>query len=305
MRRSVAHLLGMTLAVAASTVLTSEGMVPAEAAAELDVAAALNSVVDEPRSFGYVVGDVLTQRVLLQLNGRKFQPASLPRAERISAWLERRASRIDTTPDGRRWLAVSYQLINAPQALTMIKIPAWELKASAGTDSLRIGEWPISIAPLTPRAAFGKGDLEDLRPDHPAPLVETGPLRRRIAVWSGAFVASLAIWTGWLLWRNWRAAVTQPFASALREIRGIDETGPEAWKALHRAFDRTAGRVTLTATLSTLFEQAPHLVPLRSTIEQFFKQSGERFFGAGLPRDALSVRELCTRLRRIEKAHER
>jgi hypothetical protein len=44
---------------------------------------------------------------------------------------------------------------------------------------------------------------------------------------------------------------------------------------------------------------------MRVSIEQFFEQSSERFFGAGLPRDALSVRALCTQLRRIEKSNER
>ena len=32
----------------------------------------------------------ITQRVLLSLNGRAFEPEALPRAERISAWLELR-----------------------------------------------------------------------------------------------------------------------------------------------------------------------------------------------------------------------
>jgi hypothetical protein len=40
-------------------------------------------------------------------------------------------------------------------------------------------------------------------------------------------------------------------------------------------------------------------------IEQFFQQSSKRFFGAGLPQEALSVRVLCAELRRIEKSHER
>jgi len=277
----------------------------ADSPADLDVAAPSNATVEQPRSFGYVVGDVLTQRVLLQLNGRSFAPAALPRAERISAWLERRSPSIDSTADGRRWLTVAYQVINAPQSLTMIRIPAWSVNAASGTDPLTIAEWPISVSPLTPRAPFAKGALDELRPDRSAPSIATEAMRRQIAAWAAAFVVTLVAWSGWLLWRNWRAAATLPFARALREMRAFDERSPEAWQALHRAFDRTAGRVMQTATLNDLFRRAPHLTPMRPQIERFFAQSSERFFGAGLPSEPQSVRELCANLRRIERKHER
>jgi len=296
MRRPLASVL-VALGVWASAV-------HADSAADLDVAPPSNATVEQPRPFGYVVGDLLTQRVLLQLNGRAFEPDVLPRAERISAWLERRPARVEWAADGQRWLTVEYQVINAPQALTLVRVPAWELKAKSSAEALRIGEWPLSLSPLTPRAAFASGDLRDLIPDRPTPNIATEPIRRKIVFSSSAFVLALVVWLSWLLWRNWRASATQPFANALREIRRVDEGAPEAWQALHRAFDRTAGRVTQIATLPSLFQQAPHFAPMRSRIEQFFQQSSERFFGPGLPQDALSVRALCADLRRIEKAHE-
>jgi len=280
-------------------------IVLADSQADLDVVPLPNATVDQPRPFGYVVGDLLTQRVLLQLNGHAFEPGSLPRGERISAWLERRPPSIESTPDGRRWLVVEYQVVNAPHALTLVRVPAWGLKARSGTEVLRIGEWPISVSPLTPRAAFAQGDLVELRADRPTPSIATEPMRRQIVIWSIALVCTLASWLGWWLWRNWRTSATQPFATALREIRRAGEGEPAAWQALHHAFDRTAGRVTQIATLPNLFRSAPYLTPLRANIEQFFQQSSERFFGAGLPPDALSVRALCAELRRLEKSHER
>src|SRR5258708_2560340 len=63
-----------------------------------------NAIVEQPRPFGHVVGDVLTQRILLQLDGQPFMPGPLPRAERIGAWFERRALRTENGDDGRRWL---------------------------------------------------------------------------------------------------------------------------------------------------------------------------------------------------------
>ena len=263
-----------------------------------------NAMVEQPRPFGYVIGDLVTQRILLQIDGRPFELDGLPAAARLGVWLERRAPHIEAADDRRRWLVVEYQIINAPRALTTVNLPAWELKPKSGATTLRIGSWPISVSPLTPQAVFAKGGLAELRPDLPAQSVATKPIRRQIAVWSIACGVTLAAWLAWALWRNWREASTRPFARALREIRRLEETAPEAWYALHRAFDRTAGRVMQTGSLATLFQRAPQLAPMRAKIELFFGQSAERFFGTGLTTKPLSVRRLCAELRRIEKRHE-
>ena len=278
---------------------------PAPVAVTLAAAPAPNAFVEQPRPFGYVIGDVLTQRVLLQVEGREFEPATLPRAERVGLWFERHTLRIETSDDGRRWLVAAYQIVNAPQALMTVSLPAWELEPRNRGTPLRVGAWPISVSALTSRMPFEKGGLEELRPDRPAPIIATQPIRHQIEIWLCAFVVTLALWLGWLLWRGWRAATTQPFARALREIRRLDASAPQAWHALHRAFDRTAGKTIQTATLTDLFRQAPHLLTLRPKIEQFFDQSGARFFGSAPPAEPLSVRKLCAELRRAEKRHER
>jgi len=291
-------------AIAAAAVSLSGAMVYADSGPDSHVAPGNNAVVEQPRAFGYVVGDVLVQRVLLEVDGHGFEPAALPRSERIDAWLERRPAQIKSAADGRRWLTVEYQIINAPQMLRLIRIPAWQLTPKSGGPALRIGEWPISVSALTPQSTYERGDLQPLRPDRPAPSIATQPIQRRIAIWGGALIFTLIVWAAYVLWRNWRAGQSQPFARALREMRSVDETAPQAWQALHRAFDRTAGRVMQRATLPVLFERAPHLKSLHPRIEQFFEQSAERFFGNGQPMNFISVHALCVELRRIEKRHE-
>ena len=61
--------------------------------------AAATAVVEQPRPFGYVVGDVITQRVLLEIDGHALAPATLPKAERVNVWLERRPARIEADRD--------------------------------------------------------------------------------------------------------------------------------------------------------------------------------------------------------------
>lgn len=289
----------MSLRIAAMIALMLVGMATSAATGGASTATVL-----QPRPFGYVVGDLVTQRVLLQSAGSDFEPAALPDAQHLNVWLERRASRIESTSDGRRWLVVDYQVINAPQSLTTVNLPAWEIESKTDAAKLTIPAWPISVAALTPQSAFATGGLGELRPDRAAPVIPTAPIRRQALIWSIACAIALAAWLAWLQWRNWRDALNRPFARALREIRRMDEAAPQAWQALHHAFDQTAGRVTQTETLPALFQRAPHLQPLRTEIERFFAQSSERFFGAGLPLNLVSVRVLCSELRRIEKRHE-
>lgn len=257
------------------------------------------AVVEQPRPFGHVLGDVITQRVLLNVANAHFTPAELPSAQRINVWFERRKPRIETAANGTRWLAVDYQIINTPQVLETVSVPAWTLESSTGT-RLEIPAWPISIAALTPVPTAPR-ETGELRPDRAAPTIDTAPISRQLIIWTAAFLIALAAWFGWIQQRNYRDRSSKPFARAWHEIENMDENVPEAWQALHRAFDRAAGRVVQTETLPLLFEQAPHLADVRARIEQFFRQSSERFFGEVTPEHQLSVRALGRELQQLEK----
>jgi mxaA protein len=258
------------------------------------------AVVEQPRPFGYVLGDTLAQRVYL---APEFEPEVLPPLERAGLWFARRAATLKQGDDGRRWLILDYQLVNAPQALMTVNLPAVTLKSKAGK-VLTVSTWPISVGPLTPQHAFAKGALQELRPDHPAPKVPTSTLQRQLQLWLTASAVTVAAWIAWWVIRSIRASANQPFARALREVRQAGDGSPEAWLALHRAFDRTAGRALQTSTLPALFKQAPHFAAERPAIEQFYEQSNLRFFG-GAPSRAVELRALAATLRRLEKQHER
>lgn len=261
--------------------------------------------VDQPRAYGHALGDLLTQRVLLEIDGQPVDLGKPPVPGRVGVWLERRPTRVERDADGRRWLLIEHQLINAPQALTALTLPALDIATSGGL--LGVPAWPFSAAPLTPRNAFAQGALDALQPDRAAPAIDTASIRRQIALSGGLCIATLLGWAGWLGWRNWRASRNRPFALALREmnaLRGRGDDTPDAWQALHRAFDRTAGRSLQPASLSRLFERAPHYAPLRADIERFYAQSATIFFGEGKPADTLPLHRFARQLRSIEKRHE-
>ncbi len=75
MRRAVGRTASTVAAIAAAIIGTA---IQAEPPAGGNAPPAPNAIVQQPRPFGYVVGDMLTQSVLLQVEGRGFEPAALP-----------------------------------------------------------------------------------------------------------------------------------------------------------------------------------------------------------------------------------
>lgn len=264
--------------------------------------AAVAAVVKQPRVFGHVLGDLVQQRVLLQVDGHAFEPKVLPAAQRIGAWFERRRPRLEFDSALRRWLVVDYQIINAPQGVQSVMLPAWQLtSANDTTQALVVPAWTLAVGPLT---AATQSSAAALRPDHRPPQIPREPLVEALEAALAALGLTGVAWLAWWGWRAQRAAATLPFARALREMRGLDAREPRAWQALHRAFDRTAGRVIQLATLPALFEAAPQLAEVRQGIEAFFRESSAVFFGAGPASDSFSPHDLCVRLRRIERRWE-
>ncbi len=264
----------------------------------------IEAEVRQPRPFGHFIGDVLTQQILLDLPGGRFEPAESPRVERVGVWFERRAARTITAEDGRRWLLVEHQLVNAPANTETIQLPTWRMKDSSGTRELVVPALTVSVSPLTTWITASDA-LQLMKPDREPPRIAIAPLERRFWGFAAACALVALCWFAWIAWRNWIARKEQPFARAWEEVSALGDRSPEAWQAVHRAFDRTAGRVVQTTTLATLFRSAPHLATERGRIEQFYAQSSALFFGSGLPNDAISVRELCRDLRRLERRHER
>ena len=261
------------------------------------------ATVEQPRAFGHVLGDVLTQRVLLQHAGRPVDVITPPAADRVGLWLERRPARAETDDQGRRWLALDYQVVNAPRALTTLSLPALTIATRGGTP-LALPAWPISVGPLTPSEVVGQGALQPLRPDRPVDAVSTVAIERRF---KGALVALGGVLLAWLAWwggRNWRESRRLPFARAWRELRHVDAARPEAWLSLHRAVNASAGRVVHGASLSRWLDEQPHLRPLQAQLEGFYRHSSERFFAGGAAA-AYPLHELGRALRDAERRQHR
>jgi mxaA protein len=261
------------------------------------------ATVEQPRAFGHVIGDVLTQRILVAPDGN----VTMPSTGRVGVWFERRNPRIEHDAQGRSWMTIDYQITNAPQTLTTIMLPSLILTVPGGS-ALQVPEWPVSVSPLTPQTAFSTGDLQALLPDRQARIPATAPLRRHMTWALGLLALTLLAWFGWWQWRNRRDAQRLPFARAWNEMQrgkpSSKDGGAYGWLCLHRALNETAGQVVHGGTLATLFARAPYLQPLESQLERFYEHSSERFFASSEASSSdarFSLRDLSRSLYRAER----
>lgn len=291
----------------------AEGYVPDAAAAQGYVApppppavvVPLRSPVDNPRPYGYLVGDTLVQRVQLSVDGKPVELSELPRKDRFGVWISRRASRIERDPDGSRWLAMEYQIVNASKDVDVISLPKLKLRTTTPDVFIEVADWPITVGAITASLVRSQGGLLPLQADRPAPTIAVAPIRHQLKLALFALAGTLALWLGWWRWREWQAAEHLPFGRARRQLAFIDAQSDEAWRLLHQAFDASAGRAIQPGTLALLFRAKPEFETARGAIERFYAESAARFFGGQPAADGLSLTALCSKLRAIERAHER
>ena len=268
----------------------------------LPAAASDGDLPPAPRTFGYTLGDLIVQQVPLVRDGKDFELESLPPPGRVGRSFWRRAARTVQDAQGRRWLLVEYQILNAPQVLEMWFLPPLQLKG-AGAGVIDVEPWRFSIAPLTPPEAFDAPGLGAMRDDLlPAP-VPLAPLVRRARLAAAALGMTLLLWGMALYLRRRSLHNRLPFARALRDLTAMPDDTPQAWRCLQHALNDAAGQVVRSGNVDQLLASAPYLAGERAAIEQFCREASALFFSGAAPVRAASVRALARRLRRLERQY--
>jgi len=262
------------------------------------------ALVEQPsRTFGYFIGDVLEQRILMELDGKTLELNDLPASERVGAWLHRLPSKLVGDEQGQRWLELKYQLINAPTELQAVSLPALQLAVVGGTP-LAIESWSFSIAPLTTAVLSASSAPDLMRPDRQPLLVDGQLATKRLILSSLALVATLLFWLGWWLWRRNADISRLPFAQAWHKL-GPNRTDddPQAWFIMHHAFNDAAGRTINRTTIQDLIRQDAWLESYEACIDEFYLASSARFFEQALQPRPFALIELCKTLYLAEKRH--
>ena len=241
--------------------------------------------MNEPRAFGYRVGDVVPRRVAVHVpTGFTLDERSLPRVGQRGTALELR--RVEWRGRGSQHeLQLDYQVFVAPREVRMLEMPAFTLRLDGAPREqlLRIDAWPVVVAPLAPAEAPARHGLGELRPDTAPPLIDTSPLRTRL----GFIAAALALLGTYLavvyLGPPWRASRRRPFALVWHGFQALPLAPSAAerraaYARLHDALNRAAGDVLFEPGIDRWLAAQPRYAPLRSELVEFFARSRAEFF---------------------------
>lgn len=269
-----------------------------------------------PRSFGYVIGDIVPVQAIVETDARyRLESNALPKPGPIDRrlWLRRvDAEEIRHGQKVRYRLRLEYQTFYAPLSVKNLTIPAVSLTLAGPGEppAAQIPAWTFSVTPLRGLAAAEENGEVAARPEiEPKPL-ETWPLWLSLSAWSGLGMAASAYWAYGLGWLN-LGRRGRHFAEAIVALRRTipNEASLEerkaAYAAVHRAFNRTLGFALFRENLPAFFARHPRYAPVQTEIEAFFAASYAAAFldedrtGMDFPLPRLV--ELCRECIRIER----
>jgi len=276
-------------------------------------AAQLDLRTQEPRAFGWQLGDVVARTVTVDVpDGLVLDEDSVPRPGARGRALELRSvTRLDGGIDGgrRHELRLAYQVFLSPREPRVLEMPSFRLRfqGQPRAQELLVEAWPVTVSPLVPADAPSRRGLGELRPDAAPPLLDTRPARLRLA---GYGVAALLL-LGWLahvyVGLPWWTRRHRPFTVAWRQVRTLaPDTPPGQWqqalREVHGALDRSMGEVFFEQDIDRFVRRRPQFAPLRGELAAFFQASRHEFFGEGRgPADRRWLVEFCRRCRDAER----
>jgi len=257
--------------------------------------------VTAPRAYGWHIGDRFERRIVLRLHAPfRLVADSLPTAGRHTPWLALERPDIDEDTAGAVTtyrVRLRYQLVSISPDFPDIALPEVLFRMSDGqeTQQALIPASRLRVGPITDFAGH------DLRPPQaPAPLPgATG----RLVAW-GALLGLALTGLAWLRWGQAFGARARPFAQLDRRFGAA---GDPAWqgdayrdalRAIHHAFNATAGRTVFGDTLEAFLADVPRFAPGRAEIHEYFERSGAWFYREANDVPMYSRAELTAFIRR-------
>lgn len=277
---------GGWLVMGSLVALAASGLNPPAHSAEADTP--LTAQTEEPRAYGYQVGDVMTRHITVSSpSGLRLDEASLPIVGRLGQAFELRQVSWQTLRADQHHLVLVYQVFLAPQAVRTLELPPVSLRfvGTPRAQDLRIDAWPVTVAPLVPVEVSPRRGLGALQPDAEAPLINTTPARLRLWICAGLAALMLVYLAHVYLGLPWLARHRRPFESAWRALHAPAKGSPAehsraALQALHQALNRSAGAVLFEPGISAYLAAQPRFAGLHDELQQFFVLSRREFFGA-------------------------
>lgn len=269
-------------------------------------AATLQATTDEPRAFGYQVGDVVQRRITVEVpDGLVLDENSLPRPGARGRALELRALR-RTTGVQRTQFEIDYQVFLSPADVRTLELPALTLRydGQPRAQEVRIDAWPLTVAPLVPVEVSPRNGLGELQPDAAPPLIDTRGQGGRLLAYAALLAALLAYLAVVYFGLPWWGAQRRPFSVAWRQLN--DKAAlpwREACQRVHTALNQSAGEVLFEHGVDRFAAKHTAFAPMKADIVRFLRLSQREFFEGGT-RDASDeawLMNFCERCRNAER----
>lgn len=264
-----------------------------------------------PRPFGYVIGDTIPQRIVLETRaGMALERGSLPTPGRLNRWLQLNAVKVQelSGSDGKRYqIDLLYQQFYAPMEVKALSIPGFNLRFQQHGQSLEqpVAAWTFTAAPLRELVVRQDQHGEYLRPDQAPALLDDTIIVQRLLM-ALAVVLGVSIRLAWLYGYLPGLAQRRVFKRAQRQLQtlGLAEL-PQALAALHTAFNALHGRPVFLHKLTEFYQNHPEYRSIATELTWFFDYSNRYFFDdvALMPAesDLQKIKTLCLRCREIER----
>ena len=178
--------------------------------------------VETPRPFGYVNGDEIPQRIVIETrSGISLQTGSLPAKGQINRWLN--LNQVTVKQSGQRYeIDLRYQVFYAPLEVKSLTLPGFTLQLSQGEKSIsqNVPAWTFTLSPLRELVVRQTEQGEYMRPDSPPSLLANTQALYGLAA-SLAVAVLIAAYLGYLYGCFPNMLRRTLFKQALRKAGGI------------------------------------------------------------------------------------
>lgn len=262
--------------------------------------------VETPRPFGYVNGDEIPQRIVIETrSGITLQTGSLPAKGQINRWLN--LNQVTVKQSGQRYeIDLRYQVFYAPLEVKSLTLPGFTLQLNQGEKSISqiVPAWTFTLSPLRELVVRQTGQGEYMRPDSPPSLLaDTQALYGLVA--SLAVVVLIAAYLGYLYGCFPNMLRRTLFKQALRKLAGLSKADMEqALTIVHHALNSLNGQPLFYNQLSQFYRRNPQYLQVSSQLAWFFNYSNRYFFSDGMiavAQDLQQIKDLCEQCRKIER----
>ncbi len=262
--------------------------------------------VETPRPFGYVNGDEIPQRIVIETrSGISLQAGSLPAKGQINRWLN--LNQVTVKQNGRRYeIDLRYQVFYAPLEVKSLTLPGFTVQLSQGEKSVgkSVPAWSFTLSPLRELVVRQTEQGEYLRPDSPPPLLANTQALYGLTA-SLTVAALIAAYLGYLYACFPGMSRRTVFKRALRKLAGLSKADMEqALTLVHQALNSLNGQPLFANRLSDFYRRNPQYLQVSSQLAWFFNYSNRYFFSDGMivvAQDLQQLKDFCERCRKIER----